>query len=155
MTKTITPSAEERKNIVNGEHYDQFTVVEEYGEESLYPVRPGIVATYTTNEFGYLIQKTEEGFRWIAVEAGETDDFGPYFATRKAAIQDARSSWHGYGGKDSAWPWAMEMAKAATAPERVEADALIELISSEVGTELSAEKIAALAAKIAELANAS
>ena len=155
MTKTITPSAEERKNIVNGEHYDQFRVVEEYGEESFYPVRPGIVSTYTTNEFGYLIQKTEEGFRWIAVEAGETDDFGPYLATRKAAIQDARSSWHGYGGKDSAWPWAMELAKDSTAPERVEADALIELISSEVGTELSAEKIAALAAKIATLVNAS
>jgi len=153
MTQTITPSAEERKNIPNGEHYDQFTVVNEYGDDNFYPVRPGIVGTYTTNEFGYLIQKTEEGFRWIAVEAGETDDFGPYFATRKAAMQDARSSWHGYGGKDSAWPWAMELAKDAIAPERVEADALVELISSEVGTELSAEKTASLAAKIAELVN--
>lgn len=154
MTKTITPTAEERKSIRNGEYYDQFTVVEEYGEDSLYPVRPGIVATYTTNEFGYLIQKTEEGFRWIAVEAGETDDFGPYFVTRKAAIQDARSSWNGYGYNDSEWPWSKRLAKDATAPERIEADAIAELIGAEVAAKLTSEEITALAAKIAALVNA-
>ena len=161
-TRILTLTAEERAHLMNGDHYEQF-----YAEAStdmsnmdainagliLDPARPGIVAEYVTHGYGYLIQKTEDGFRFIAVEAGEEDDFGPTLATKLEATIAARKNWHSYDGKDSDYRWSQELAKDADIPERVEVDAIASIIGAEAAAKLTDEEIARIAQQIADHVN--
>lgn len=118
------------------------------GENYAVPVRPGIVATYTEHDLGYLIEQTEDGFRYIGVELGDLVDFGPFVASKKAALQGAVADWRAVGQGDSWAAWSRQMAKDAVAPDAREVDAKkIEefLIGSAAGAALTEAEITALA----------
>lgn len=149
----FTLSAEEQKTTINGEHYEQFTTEDSFGEQIVVPVRPGIVLEYEADGLGYLIQKTDEGFRWIGVESYEEDTFGPFVASRRAAIQGAVADWRDSGGSPYWADWTRTMSHDASAPERVEAEAISALLTAEVAAKLSPEEIESLASKLAELVN--
>lgn len=141
-------SEEDKDGWANGRNYERFTVTRAYDENYAVPVRPGIIATYTEDELGYLIQQTEDGFRYIGVEYGEDDDFGPFVASKKEALRGAVADWRENGQGDSWAAWSRQMAKDAVAPDAREVDAKkIEefLIGSAAGAALTEAEITALA----------
>lgn len=145
-------SEEDKDRWANGRNYERFTVSREYDENYARPVRPGIIATYTEDDLGYLIQQTEDGFRYLAVELGEDDDFGPFVASKKAALQGAVADWRAVGQGDSWADWSRQMAKDSVAPEGSTIDAQkIEdfIIGSTAGVALTEAQAKELAAGLA------
>ena len=106
-------SGELKKSIASSDIYDEF-VVTRYDEENyVEPVRRGIVASYTTNGLGYLIQEIPEGYRYVFVESGEDDVFGPLMATKHDALVTARNDWHATGTSGDDWDtWSRGLARA-------------------------------------------
>lgn len=149
MTEIITPSDLERAALPDGDIYDRFIVPEGYG--ILMPFRENIVSEYTEDYFGYLIQQNANGFRWIMVELGETDEFGPYCLTRKGALQDAVGNWRNFGQGDSWAQWSNAMAADSEAPERVGAAAIEAILTAKLGADenYSAAWISLLATELA------
>lgn len=146
-------SEEDKDGWANGRNYERFTVIRAYDRTYAVPVRPGIIATYTEDDLGYLIQQTEDGFRYIGVEFGEDDDFGPFVASKKEALRGAVADWRAVGQGDSWADWSRQMAKDSVAPEVPAIDAQkIEdfIIGSTASVALTDAQIKELAAGLAE-----
>lgn len=102
-----------KKSIASSNSYDEFVVASYAGVHYVEIVRQGIVASYTTNGLGYLIQETPEGYRYVFVESGEDDVFGPLVATKYDALVAARNDWHATGTSGDDWDtWSRELARA-------------------------------------------
>lgn len=102
-----------KKSIASSSIYDEF-VIAGYAEENyVEPVRRSIVESYVNNGLGYLIQELPEGFRYVFVESGEDDVFGPLMATKHDALVTARNDWHATGTSGDDWDtWSRELARA-------------------------------------------
>ena len=145
-------SEEDKDRWANGRNYERFMVTREYDENYAVPVRPGIVAQYTENDLGYLIQQTEDGFRYLAVELGEDDFFGPFVASKKAALQSAVTDWRENGQGDSWAAWSKQMAKDSVA-DGADPELIAAVLTEDLGTDLNPADITALAVKIADRLN--
>lgn len=68
---------------------------------------PGIVRSYLQTspyetENGYLIQQTEEGFRFLFVDEDESDPVrGDFFPTEKRALLSALDNWNRFSGDET------------------------------------------------------
>lgn len=99
------------------------------------------IAEYRENGMGYLIQKTDTGYRYLFVEAGEDTLVGKSVSTRRAAIQQAVNDWRETGQGDDWATWSRQMVADANAPDRVNATDLADLISEQVGDTLTEAQI--------------
>jgi hypothetical protein len=76
--------------------------------------RPETVREYLGEGLGYRIDRDGDGYRWIAVEAGEADEASAeVFATEQGAIRDACTDWRTNGQGDSWSEWSRQLAKDA------------------------------------------
>jgi len=141
---TIVNVPSESDEILNAANYDVFKVVSTYGESWLEPVRENIVAEYTENGLGYLIQKSGDGYRYIAIEAGEEDEFGEVVATESAAAKAAVADWEAVGNVHFGWVDTLSIAAGTAIPDYV-LDKIENFFKGHAATKhLSAEEIANL-----------
>lgn len=147
-------SEEDKDQWPNGRNYERFTVIRSYDENYAVPVRSGIIATYTEYDLGYLIQQTEDGFRYIGVEGGEEDIFGDFYGSKKVALQSAVSDWRENGQGDSWATWSRQMAKDSVASDASTIDPkIIEnfLAQEPAAASLTKDQISTITAGLAAL----
>jgi len=126
------------------------------GEETWVPIRQGIVAEYHQNELGYVIQHIpSHGYRWISVEAGEEDLYGPWVVSMRGALRGARDDWRENGQGDGWATWSQSLAADAAAPERFSAEELAGLLSNDpnISSALSEELVQQVASLVAGYVN--
>lgn len=112
----FAPSGEEKDSYLNLNFYELAQATVQFGELHIEPIRTGIVAAYTDNNYGYLIQESKSGFRFILVQAGELDDFGPFLKTQRAATRSALDDWRQYSKGSISWDWISDLTRDAAAP---------------------------------------
>ena len=116
-----------------------------------------IVAEYIGDgeSIGYLIQKLEDGYRYIFIELGEDDIFGPRVESELAAIRSARADWNDQSGTvgDGYAGWTMELASDAQAPAGIEASELAAKITELTSGRLDPQDVALLSLGLADFLN--
>lgn len=135
----------------NAADYDAFKVISAYGDLWLEPIRENIVAEYSENGIGYLIQKIGEGYRYIAIEAGEEDEFGDVVATEIAATKAALANWEAVGNVHFGWVDTLSIAAGMGIPDHI-LDKIEDFFKGHSATKhLSAEEIASLTTDLAKI----
>jgi len=118
-------------------------------EDALSSKRKNIVADYTEEGFGYLIEQNAQSFRWIFVEPSGVDEPSPFYRTRKAALESALKDWKREGGGTERQKLVEELTAAIEEEGLVHFEAVSDYLTANASEELSPERIRELARGLA------